>query len=49
MTLTNIKVKDDNIKEVKSNVEDNSEALKHQALKLPKFCSRLRDYQSYNY
>jgi len=49
MALLDIKVKDDNVKEVDSNVEGNSEPLKHQVLKLPNFCSRLRDYRSYDY
>ncbi len=49
MALVDINVKDDNVKEVDSNVEGNSEPLKHQTLKLPKFCSRLRDYRSYDY
>ncbi|MHA1235182.1 MAG: hypothetical protein ACTSO6_07305 [Promethearchaeota archaeon] len=44
MTLIDIKVKDNNVKEVESNVKDNSETLKR-----PKFCSRLRDYHSYDY
>lgn len=49
MALLDIKVKDDNVKEVDSNVEGNSEPLKRQVLKHPKFCSRLRDYRSYDY
>ena len=44
MTFIDIRVKDNNVKEVESNVKDNSETLKR-----PKFCSRLRDYHSYDY
>jgi hypothetical protein len=44
MTLTDIRGKDSYVKEVESNVKDNSESLK-----LPKFCSRLSDYHSYDY
>ena len=49
MALLDIKVKEDNVKEVDSNIEGNSEPLKNQVLKPPKFCSRLRDYRSYDY
>lgn len=51
MEVDNMKDKKekDNVKEDGSNVEGDSMPLSHPTLRLPEFCSRLRDYRSYNY
>ena len=39
----------DKVKEDGSNTEGDSMLLSHPTLRHPEFCSRLRDYRSYNY
>ncbi len=39
----------DNVKEDGDDTEGDPMPLSHPALRLPEFCSRLRDYRSYNY
>jgi len=41
--------KKENVKEDGDNTEGDSMPLSHTTLRLPEFCSRLRDYRSYNY
>lgn len=39
----------ENLKEDGNNTEGASMPPNHQTFKLPEFCSRLKDYRSYNY
>ena len=39
----------ENVKEDGNNTEGDSMPLIHPTFRLPEFCSRLKDYRSYNY